>query len=129
MSNPTPQDVYDAVRNLLPELDETMRTSVQTLLVRADMGEKVDNLIIDLIAENPAVRKKMREVLYFEDDLLTTRDFSGLAGNPSSPAAEKYMCPKNGCAHTIRIQKAGEDPGKCPEHGIPLVPFKNKRGK
>lgn len=129
MSNPTPQDVYTAVRNLLPELDDAMRNSVEALLARADAGDKVDNLIIDLIAENSAARKKMREALYFEDDFLSARDFSGLAGDPSSPDARKYMCPRNGCKHTIHIQKAGEDPGKCPEHGISLVLVQKKRGK
>jgi hypothetical protein len=128
MSNRTSQDVYTAARNLLPELNKAMRTSIAALLARADAGEKVDNFIIDLIATDSAASKKLRKALYFDEDYLSIRDFIGLAGDPSSPIAEKYVCPRKGCKHFAFIQKTGEIPEKCPKHGVDLIHTK-KRGK
>jgi len=119
-------DYYRAARDLLPEMEESTRRAIEELLVKADSGAKTDNLIVEIICKDSALRKKFRTLLNVSDRTLS--DYSGLIGNPSSPKAQTFICPRPGHDFTRRIQKVGEDPGFCPEHNLHLIPVDQKKG-
>ena len=122
-----PEDIYRAAQKLLPEMDETMRKSIEELLQRSRKGEKTDNLIVDVITESARLRKKFREELDLEESTLSIgAQYSPLSGSPQSPFAMKFICPVNQHNYVHYIQNAGEDPGNCPEHKVPLIPFHKK---
>jgi hypothetical protein len=123
------EDYYRAARELLPNMDDAMRQSVEDLLKQAEAGVKTDNRIVEIVTENELLRKQFRDALNLEGEITMGADFSPLAGNPASPNARKYICPVPGHDFIRRIQKAGDDPGMCPEHNVALIPVNEKGGK
>jgi hypothetical protein len=127
--NLTPDDYYRAARRLLPDMDDAMRQVVEDLLKRSEGGEQTDNRVVEVIAENRALRKKLREALDLDEERTLGGTFSQLAGAINPPDARKYICPVVDHDYTRRVQKAGDHPGSCPIHQVPLIPIDQKVGK
>ncbi len=124
-----PDDYYRAARELLPEMDDDIRQTVNELLKRAEAGEKMHNYLVEVITEDKVLRNKFREALDMASDNTMGMDFSQLAGNVTSPATKKFVCPVPGHNYINRIQKIGEDPGMCPVHKVALVAIDQKGGQ
>lgn len=121
-----PDDVYRAARTLLPSLDAVTGKALQELLDQADRGSKVDNSIIDLLTQDPDIRRKLREILFPQDESLM-RGYQPLGGNVSSPSVRKYVCPVADCGMVWRPQNVGEQIKKCPDHNVLLIPDSQKK--
>ena len=124
MSMDQPNDIYRAANRLLAEMDERMRKQVEVLLHEAKSGKKTDSSIVEIITQDDRMRKRLREELNLDESWL--RSYSPPAGNPDSPSTKKFVCPIQGHSYVRRIQNVGEDPGQCPEHQVPLIPFDEK---
>lgn len=117
---------YDAARALLPEMNPDLRRAIEDLLEQAERGLKTDNRILELLSADPVLRPKLRDLLEEgESERVLTRGYVSLPGDVSSLDARKFVCPQ--CAFTRRIQKAGQDPGLCPVHGLRLIPLAEKK--
>lgn len=128
------EDIYFAVRKLLPEMENTTRLAVEELLKKAELGIKVDNEIVELIVLDTNLHIKFTHLLEVQgknlDGIMMGGNYMGLGGNPSlPPKVRKFVCPELGHNFTRHIQKAGEDPGVCPVHNLPLIPLNQKEGE
>ncbi len=115
------EDIYRVARDLLPEMEPEMRKSIEALLQQVEKGRKTDNLIVDIITENDVLRHKLREMLGNDDNERSLGGYLPLGGDPEPPSAQKFVCPMAGHDFSKRISKAGEDPGNCPVHNLPLI--------
>lgn len=121
------KEYYHAARKLLPQMNDVMRKSVESLLRKAEQGINTENQIIEIISVDKTLCSQLRNIL--DDGEVTMGvDFSILAGDPSSPDALKFICPEPNHDFTRRIQKIGQDPGICPYHKKPLIPIAKKKG-
>ncbi len=116
------QAVYRVARELLPEMDEPLRREVASLLERAERGEKTDNLLVERISADERLRPRLRNALAAK----RTLSCPPAAGDIVPPAARRYVCPQ--CDYVRYLQKAGQEPGECPEHHLPLIPYEQKAG-
>lgn len=129
-----PEVIYFAVRKLFPEMEDTTRLAVEELLEKAKLGVKTDDAIVELIALDNNLHIKFNNLLEVQgknlDGIMMGGNYTGLGGNPSQPPkARKFICPELGHNFTRHIQKAGEDPGVCPVHNLPLIPLDQKEGE
>lgn len=125
------QAVYRTARALLPEMKPKLRRPIEDLLEQAERGLKTDNRIVELVSADPVLRPKLRGLLEESESeqVLTAGYFSppgDVFSTPKRPLrAPKFVCPE--CEFTRRIQKAGQDPGLCPVHGLRLIPLAEKK--
>jgi hypothetical protein len=118
---------YQAARELLPEMNDDMRQKIEVLLQQAEQGAKTDNLIVDIITDDDKLRRRLREMISV--DFERTLGYPPLGGYPNPPPALKYVCPVEGHEYSRRISKLGEEPGRCPQHHVPLIlDSEKKRG-
>lgn len=113
--------IYREVRLLLEQMRPEMRAQAEALLTQAESGEKTDNDLLWLIRDDKELANLLAERL--KGAATHTRGFAPLGGEPVASAG-KYVCPQ--CDYTRYLQKAGEEPGECPEHHIPLIPYEQK---
>lgn len=121
----TAEDYYRAARQLLPELDDVRKAKIEELLAQAETGMSTDNQIVEIICETKILREYFRKLLHIPPSIGMM--YQPFGGDRSSPDAIKYMCPEPGHNFIRRIQRAGEDPGNCPIHHVPLIPINEKR--
>ena len=115
------QDVIYAAQKIMPYLDEPQRQAVQSLLARAERGEKVDNFLIDELRKNPDIRRWLANVLGVEErgeeTMMAVDPPPGDVGTISAPL---YVCPHGDFEWEVR--RAGQPIPLCPVHKVPLVP-------
>jgi len=80
MYSPESEDVYRAARAYLPNLPESMQKALGELLDLAEAGQKMDNRIIDLMAEDDRARKWMRAALFTETTRTLSKEYDQLGG-------------------------------------------------
>ncbi len=110
------QSIYRAVHDLLPEMDESLRAQVETLLARAKRGEKTDNLLVELVSANKRLRPRLRKTLANAERTLSYTPF---VGEKTSTPGQVFTCPK--CGYRYIIGEAGETPPPCPTHHEALI--------
>jgi hypothetical protein len=126
------EDILEAarsIRSLLAELLEAetiqpVDQQLADLLARANAGETVDNLVLELLAETDSTRQWMFEFLQNKRSLDSrgepTKGYSPLPGQGSRIAAPKYACPMGD--YTWYRPRVGVNPPPCPTHNVALVP-------
>lgn len=115
------EDVLEAARTIRPFLSELLgedATRVDEELARllesGQRGEKVDNFILNLLAQNDATREWMNKFLGLRQPQDTTRGFRPVPGYLPPPALEKYVCPENDYVwfrHSVSVKIPS-----CPTH-------------
>ncbi len=133
MSQYPPSEIYTAARSLLPELAQETRQRIEKLLQQADRGEATHLIILETLSKDEGTRRKMREVLQkpgseFLDDMESSRGYGGMPGAPQITPGEVWVCPEPQCEERYVIGEAGEDPGECQKHGVPLIRKNEKEG-
>ncbi len=119
MSVPTAEQVYQAVRELLPEMPDELQRQAKELLRRADGGEKTDNALLDLIAEHEPLKEKLRRRLFPGEEETRGSDAVMLPGDPQ-PGAPLFVCPR--CGWIFELPKKGYPVPDCPNDGSKLQP-------
>jgi len=130
MFNITPEQVYEAIRKLLPEMSENMRKQAEELLQRAQKGEKVDNDLIDLARQDNKIREALKRKLFPEvESRERLLEYEPLPGNNDNiSASTTYKCPEPECEFTWHAPQMGAEPPLCPTHHRALIPV-SKKGK
>lgn len=123
MYSPEPEDVYRAARAYLPNLPENMRPLLEELLTRADAGQKVDNQIIDLMANDDRARKWMSAALFDESTRSLSKEPDQLGGDPMPISARTWVCVHG--HFTWHIYRIGQPVPPCPIDGSSLIPVKS----
>ncbi len=125
MYSPEPDDVYRAARAYLPNLPDGLRSLLQELLGLAEAGEKVDNRIIDLMADDNRAREWMRAAL-FGDSVRTFPKASDQLGGDQKPiSARKWTCQL--CDFSWYVYRTGQPVPPCPNDLSALVPADTRR--
>jgi len=127
MYSPESEDVYRAARAYLPNLPESMQKALGELLDLAEAGQKMDNRIIDLMAEDDRARKWMRAALFTETTRTLSKEYDQLGGDQNPISARNMVCPK--CGFKWHIFRVGQPIPPCPNDLTTLVPVKVSRKK
>ena len=101
-------------QTLTGHLPKAMDDELQGLIAAAEMGKDMTIEIIDLFAEHETTRAWMRE----QADSLNRgmgegSQYSGLAGNPSVPISQRWVCPQKPSEHWLMVIQEGEPPPVC----------------
>ncbi len=115
------ENIYRVFRELLDEAPESLRPEIESLLARAEAGEKTDNKLLRLARRDPLFLQQVNTRLGMVDG---TRGYSGLPGSIGSTPGLTYVCPQ--CDYSVTLGEVGEDPGKCPTHHVVLIPEAQK---
>ncbi len=125
MNNSQEQVIYREVRLLLEQMTPEMRAQAETLLARAERGEKTDIALLKLIRADRALAETLARRLAAAE---TSRSaYGSLPGEPVVSASNIYVCPQ--CEYTWHRQVAGQRPPECPTHHVPLIPYEQKAGR
>ncbi len=121
ISQPTAKEIYYAIEQYFPSLPEALQAPVQTMLARARAGEKMDNALIALIAEDAKARTWLRQALFGGETARLMGEYAPLSGLPVSvPANSLWICPQ--CGFEWRVSRAGRPVPPCPRDGSALTP-------
>jgi len=122
MSKYTPTDIYRAARQVLPDLPEAQRRQVEPLLARGEAGQATHIELLRLLTAEEQTRRLFRQALRGEEELLLLgpKGLSELPGPLPTTPGKVFVCPAPGCDYRYVIAEAGEDPGECPAHHLPL---------
>jgi hypothetical protein len=116
------EDILEGARAIRPRLKELLGAAAEQVddklekyLDLSRTGQRVENLIMELVAEDDATRQWMDDFLASKRPLETSRSYSELPGFPqSTPVMQRYACPS--CDHTWFRRSAGEEIPVCPSH-------------
>lgn len=97
-------------------VDELLRSYLE----QARSGEKVGNLILDLMAQNEATREWIDEYLTEVGWEENVRAYRPLPGGPHNPPMQRFICP-DGDFQWFR-RSVGEQIPTCPFHDKQLIP-------
>jgi len=125
------EDILEGARTIRPHLHELVGGEAERvddaladLLARAELGQKTDTLILDLLSTHKATKDWMRDYLsrpYSLRESAGTKGYYTRPGGDSAPiSAQRYVCPVAGDTVWYR-QYAGEDIPMCNTHGVQLV--------
>ncbi len=113
--------LLEAAKSIRPFLEELLDSEayavdaqLANLIARYNMGESVDDLIIQLLHSYDETREWIEQ--FFED---SPKRFSSLPGDPTVPSAPKYDCPL-GKDYTWYRFDSSEPIPICPTHKIKL---------
>jgi len=124
-SQPTPEEVYYAAEKYLACLPEEIRAQLSQLLKDARSGQKRDNAILALLAEDETARRWMRAALFGEEDGILKGGYEPLPGAPASiPANSRWVCPE--CGFEWLVLHAGRPVPHCPHDYSILIQVKEK---
>ena len=125
------EDVYLATKALRPHLDRMLgeqRASplikeIDELLQFADHGQEVDNLILDLLTQDPDIRSWLKTALLDETTRGLTRDsgYESLPGNPGKVRSLRFICPLEDGHFEWCLRRVGRPVPVCPIHRVSLV--------
>jgi len=121
MPDLSPETIYRVFRDLLDEAPASLRAEIESLLARAEAGDKTDNKLLRLARRDPDFLQRVNARLEMVDG---TRGFSSLGGYPHPTPGLTYVCPQ--CGYSRTLGEVGEDPGECPVHHVALIPQAQK---
>ena len=130
-----PEDILEGARSIRPYLRSLLASDadmidreVADLLGRAQAGEKVGNLLLDVLSRNDATREWMAQFLknhqlqYREETDTSSKSFEPPAGEVSALEMPIFRCPQ--CDYEWRRPFVGMPIRECPVHHISLVQIK-----
>ena len=125
------EDVLRAARSLRPYLSEIMPSSrasslgddIDHFLERAKDGEKIDNMLLERMAQEDELRAWLKEALLEEEPrgVIKASRNSALAGDVDSVPALHFVCPIEGCDFTWHLRRVGQPVPPCVVHKVALV--------
>jgi hypothetical protein len=121
-------DILDAARSIRPYLSqllpaaqaEAIDQQLADLLAQANTRQSVDNLILELLAEQDSTREWLSEFLQDKQQPEHLRNWSPLPGQGSIVNAAKFVCPQGD--YTWYRPRVGIEPPPCPTHNVSLNP-------
>lgn len=110
-------------QTLVDHLPETMDEKLKRLLAAAEKGQDTTIEIIDLFAEHETTRGWMEKQVasLSRRDVAPAGNYSGLAGNPSVPMSQRWVCPEKPREHWLMVIQEGEPPPTCKIDGKRMV--------
>ena len=119
-------DILDAACSIRPYLSELLTATqaealdqqIADLLAQANTGQQVDNLILELLANQDATREWLSKFLQDKQQPEHLRSWSPLPGQRSMVNAAKFVCPQGD--YTWYRPRVGIEPPLCPTHNVPL---------
>jgi hypothetical protein len=132
MPDLSPETIYRVFRDLLDEAPASLRPQIESLLARAEAGEKTDNQLLRLARRDPDFLQRVNarlerlEMVDIKRSIFIGGDVSGLIvlGPPISTPGLTYVCPQ--CDYSRTLGEVGEEPGECPTHQLALIPQAQK---
>ncbi len=121
MTDLSSENIYRVFRELLDEAPDPLRPEIESLLARAEAGEKTDNQLLRLARRDPAFLQRVNTRLGMVG---ATRGYSDIPGPPDPLPGLTYVCPQ--CDYSRVLGEVGEDPGECPTHHVALIPKAQK---
>ena len=114
--------IYALARALLPMLDESTRSRIETLLAQAESGDDPHVQILEILGEDEARRELIQALLEEGDSEM--RNTLGLYGNPFTHDTDIcYLCSEDG-GHYVAPDDVEErdalDRALCPTHHVPM---------
>ncbi len=117
-TQPTPREIYYAVRRLLPLLPAEERQAIIELLKRGQKGEAVETTLLRRLKPFSRIRKWLSQALYTPPEA-GARTHTMLPGTIGEiPARSLWCCPK--CDFSWRVLRKGRPVPPCPKDGSPL---------
>jgi hypothetical protein len=121
-------DILDAARSIRPYLSqllpaaeaEVIDQQLADLLAQANSGQPIDNLILELLAEQDSTREWLSGFLQDKQQPEHLKSWSPLPGQGSMVNAAKFVCPQGD--YTWYRPRVGIEPPVCPTHNVPLNP-------
>lgn len=122
--------VEDLARAVLPQLPKLagdkapkLEAELNALLLRADHGEDVDAPILKLLQQEPHVEEWIAHKVSADFSKVPAPDVLGYISPVSGVgdiSADRYACPRGDFVWSRA--DVGDEPPRCPNHGISLVP-------
>ena len=101
-------------QTLVDHLPDEMDAKLRELIAAAEEGQDTTVEIIDLFARYETTRGWMKEqITLLRRESGTPTGYRGLAGNPSVPFSQRWVCPKKPRKHWKMVIQADEDPPFC----------------
>lgn len=130
------EDILEAARSLRPLLKQFIGEAAEEFdqklaaLLAASPNKKVDNQILELVAQHDCTREWMKEFLEIKrssnsvqrDEMMwifISRYFAPLPGDPAPIPASRFECPQGD--YVWYQPSAGAMPPECPTHQQALV--------
>jgi hypothetical protein len=104
-----------------PDVRKKLLAEIARLESHPHDADATLDAVLALFDTNPAAREDL-VVALSELPSLEKGEFKPLPGQPSPIEASRYRCPDAACDHEWTRRSAGQKPGKCPTHHLPLVP-------
>jgi hypothetical protein len=118
---------FEIARDLLPRLRDDMKQQLETLLNRADAGEKVEIEIIDLLSQNEPIRKWMKLRMSGKDG---SRFPFSLPGDPGVISNSSiWICPRFDCNYNLPVLQAGESAPHCKIHSATAMIISTEKNR
>lgn len=107
--------------HLIGEEAIALEEELDHLISRADRGEDVDNLILELFRKHDASREWMKSALEPGEEVL--RKYTPLPGQPKPvPATTRFICQVQGCEFIWVRRHVRQGIPPCPQHNRDLEP-------
>lgn len=111
------------LKTLIPDKMEEVQPLLNEYLERSSTGEKIDDLILDLLNEDLRTRRWMQAALLPDDEAMKS-SFQQLPGGQSRiPATQEFECTEYGCRFRWTRRSVGRPVPPCPVHGKKLEPI------
>ena len=125
--------IIQIAQKLVNRLPEEMDNRLKGLIRRARLEDAaaVESEIIDLLYPHENIRRWMKEQISSQtDDSGGTRGlgYATLAGDPSVPASQKWICPDDRCSESLPVIQEDEDPPTCSIHNRVMKRAERKKG-
>ena len=129
MTDLSSENIYRVFRDLLDEAPDALRPEMESLLARAEAGEKTDFQLLEIALRDRNFLQRVNarlEMFDRERGILIegSVDSIVLPGQPGSTPGLTYVCPQ--CDYIRVLGEVGEDPGECPTHHVALIPEAQK---
>jgi hypothetical protein len=124
------EDILEGARSIRPYLaklleadSEVVDHELSDLLAKAQVGQKIDNQILDLLSRQESTRVWIVQYLALKrpPEQEVERLYSGLPGESVPPPVPKYACPRGD--YVWYRPAVGVEVRDCPTHHIRLEPI------
>lgn len=112
------------IRQILAEKQAlSLEKEIDILLERSDRGEKVDNLLLELLSGDERLREWLKSALLEDSTRGQIEDpsFGNLPGDVGGIAAKRFRCPRESCGFNWFLRRVGQPIPFCPVHQTILV--------
>lgn len=111
-------------QKLVNHLPEEMNIQLKKLILQAEESSDplVETKILDLLTSHENVRRWMKEEMKVQSG---RSRFDQLAGDPSAPVSNRWICPKDSC-ETLPVIQEGEPAPRCDRHKTMMIREKHE---